>query len=276
MVTRTDYDKIAVRAAYTVLLEITRVLGDYRDGIVVVGGWVPHLLFKGQGEQHTGSIDVDLALDHQRISDEGYRGIRDLLLERGYGQGKQPFIFKKVVTVAGTEATVQVDLLSGQYGGTGAGHRHQRVQAVFARKVRGCDIAFTDPVSVTIEGILPDGAKDSAEIKVASIVAFLTMKAIVLDSRLKEKDAYDIYYCLKQYGGNLDRLVEKFKPYRDSGLVHEGLDKLARHFESVSHTGPKFVADFEEITDPEQRQLVERDAFERVQYLLKEIDATNR
>jgi hypothetical protein len=47
-------------------------------------------------------------------------------------------------------------------------------------------------------------------------------------------------------------------------------------FESVSHTGPKFVADFEEITDPEQRQLVERDAFERVQYLLKEIAATNR
>ena len=56
----------------------------------------------------------------------------------------------------------------------------------------------------------------------------------------------------------------------------EFLDKLAKHFESVSHTGPKFVADFEEITDPEQRQLVERDAFERVQYLIKGIGATGR
>lgn len=275
MVTRTDYDEIAVRAAYAVLLEITRVLGEYRDGIVIVGGWVPHLLFKGKGEQHTGSIDVDLALDHQRISDEGYRSIRDLLFGRGYRQGRQPFIFKKAVTVADTEVTVQVDLLSGQYGGTGSGHRHQRVQEIFARKVRGCDIAFTDPVSVMIEGELPNGAKDSAEIMVASIVAFLTMKAIVLDNRLKEKDAYDIYYCLKQYGGDLDRLVTEFKPYSDNGLVREGLEKLAKHFESVSHTGPKFVADFEEITDPEQRQLVERDAFERVQYLLKGIGTTD-
>ena len=165
--------------------------------------------------------------------------------------------------------------MSGQYGGTGAGHRHQRVQEVFARKARGCDIAFTDPVSVTIEGELPNGAKDSAEIMVASIVAFLTMKAIVLDDRLKEKDAYDIYYCLKQYGGDLNRLVVEIKPHSGNGLVREGLDKLAKHFESVSHTGPKFVADFEEITDPEQRQLVERDAFERVQYLLKGIGTTD-
>ncbi len=44
MVTRTDYNSIAVDAAHSVLLEIVHVLSEYRDHIVLVGGWVPHML----------------------------------------------------------------------------------------------------------------------------------------------------------------------------------------------------------------------------------------
>lgn len=32
-----------------------------------------------------------------------------------------------------------------------------------------------------------------------------TMKSILLEDRMKEKDAYDTYYCLKQYSDRLDR-----------------------------------------------------------------------
>lgn len=115
MVTRTDYNQIAVKAAYSVLIEVVRVLGEYRDNIVLIGGWVPQFLFQNKSELHTGSIDVDLALDHQRISDEGYEGINDLLLDRGYQPGKQPFIFHRIVNIEGTEVSVQLDLLSGEY-----------------------------------------------------------------------------------------------------------------------------------------------------------------
>lgn len=65
MVTRTDYNQIAVNAAYSVLIEIVRVLGEYRDNIVLIGGWVPQILFQNKDELHTGSIDIDLALDHR-------------------------------------------------------------------------------------------------------------------------------------------------------------------------------------------------------------------
>ncbi len=272
MVTRTDYNKIAVKAAYSVLIEVVRVLGEYRENIVLIGGWVPQFLFQHKSEFHTGSIDVDLALDHKRIGDEAYKGIHDLLLERKYKQGKQPFIFHRSVNIEGTEVSVQVDLLSGEYEGTGKSHRHQKVQEIRARKVRGCDLAFDDPIEVTIEGNLPGGAKDSAIIRVASIVPFLIMKAIVLDDRLKEKDAYDIYYCLKQYSDKLDDLVAEFRPHLKNGLIQEGLAKLAKNFASVEHTGPKFVGAFEEITDEEDRIQMERDAFERVNYLLRELD----
>ncbi len=250
MVTKTDYNKIAVTAAYSVLLEIFRILGQYRDNIVLIGGWVPQqFLFQDKNELHTGSIDVDLALDHKRITEDTYKGIKDLLLDRDYKEGKQPFIFHRTVNIDGTDVTVQIDLLSGEYEGTGKSHRHQKVQELLARKVRGCDLAFENPIEVTIEGYLPGGAKDSATIRVASIVPFLIMKATVLDDRMKEKDAYDIYYCLKQYSDQLDGLIDEFKPYHKNRLIQEGLSKLVKNFSSEEHIGPKFASAFEEITD---------------------------
>jgi hypothetical protein len=42
-VTYRDYSGDLVDAARSVLLELVRLLGEYRDDIVVVGGWVPPL-----------------------------------------------------------------------------------------------------------------------------------------------------------------------------------------------------------------------------------------
>ncbi len=51
-------------------------------------------------------------------------------------------------------------------------------------------------------------------------------------------------------------------------MVREGLQKVAKHFGSEKHVGSKFVADFEEIIDPEEREIRERDAYEQVSYVL--------
>ena len=85
------------------------------------------------------------------------------------------------------------------------------------RKARGCDLVFDKSISIKIAGNLPDGGKDEVEIKVASLLPFLVMKAMALDSRLKEKDAYDIYYCLDNYQGGLDAVVAEIIPFLISG-----------------------------------------------------------
>jgi hypothetical protein len=51
-------------------------------------------------------------------------------------------------------------------------------------------------------------------------------------------------------------------------LAQEALVNIAEKFASPEHVGPKHVADFEEITDPEVRALRQRDAYERVNALL--------
>jgi hypothetical protein len=95
------------------------------------------------------------------------------------------------------------------------------------------------------------------------------MKAQALNSRLKEKDAYDIYYCLTNFPDGMDALVEAFRTFPDHPLIHEGLAILSEKFSASDSGGPVFVTNFLDENDPETRAQIQRDAYERVQYLLK-------
>ena len=275
MVEAKDYNAQAVIAARSVLLEVSHILGEYKNGIVIVGGWVPELLFSNASERHVGSLDVDLALDQKTLQEVGYRSIISLLLARGYQQGDQPFIFYRTVKIDDQEFQVEVNFLTSEYGGTSKKHRTQVIQDMHPRKTRGCDLAFEMPVEITLNGTLPEGGLDHTPVRVVSIVPFIMMKAFALGDRLKEKDAYDIYYCLKYYPPGLDHLIEEFRPLIKNRLVTEGLSILAEKFASPLHVGPVYIADFEEISDLEDRAALQRDAYERMSYLLKGLEMDN-
>ncbi len=95
------------------------------------------------------------------------------------------------------------------------------------------------------------------------------MKGMALFDREKEKDAYDIYFILKNYPSGLDKLIELFLPHRDNLLVREGLQNIAERFATPGHICPNFVADFEEIIDIEERTMLTRDVYERTNYFLR-------
>jgi hypothetical protein len=200
---RHDYGAQAVAAAKSVLVELVQVLGEFRDQIVVVGGWVPGLLLAKAPEPHIGTLDIDLALDFRRLPEASYATLLKALTSRGYRQDpQQPFRFFREVPVPDRPAiVVEVDLLAGEYGGTGPGHRTQPVQDARARKARGCDLVFANPQTVTIDGELPAGGRLRVTCRVAAIVPWLVMKGMALADRLKEKDAYDIYYAVHVYPG---------------------------------------------------------------------------
>ncbi|TAK14588.1 MAG: hypothetical protein EPO32_01495 [Anaerolineae bacterium] len=268
------YPANEIDAAKSVLIELTHMLGEYRDSIVLVGGWVPEILLTDSAEPHIGSIDVDLALDHRKISEPGYKSILQLLQENGYEQsGDQPFTFLRTVPQSGANSiVVQVDFLSGEDGGTGRGRRTQRVQELQPRKARGCDLAFEHNVLVSLAGRLPSGARDRVETRVASIPVFITMKGFALKNRLKEKDAWDIYFCLRNYPGGISDLAIEFKLLLEIALVQEALSHIAEAFVALDSIGPIFVADFEGVAG-EERELLIRDSYERVNELLRLLSA---
>jgi len=270
-VSKVDYPLEEVEAARSVLIELIHLLGEYQDAVVLVGGWVPEILIPESEQHHIGSTDVDLALDHRFIKDSGYKTILSLLTEHGYQKSEeQPFIFFKTVT--DHKIKVQVDFLAGEYEGTGKSRRTQRIQDMRPRKARGCDLAFLHNVEVIIEGQLPSGAHDKVGLKVVSLPAFIAMKGIALKSRLKEKDSWDIYFCIRNFLGGAKALALEFSPLIDNGLVQEGLQNIAEAFSRINGVGPISIADFEEIPPSEDRDLLLRDAFERVNALLEKLD----
>lgn len=271
--TKSDYGPREVGAALAVAVELYAVLGEWREHMCIVGGLVPRLLLAEASEPHIGSLDVDLALNFQKMSTETYTTLLRALEGAGYRQdANQPFQFRKAVAVSeGPPVEVRVDLLAGEYGGTGSTHRTQPVQDVRARKVRGCDIVFQHTTTLTVHTRLPSGALDSVAVGVADVVAFLAMKGMVLSERLRQKDCYDVYYCAKNYPGGPLRLAQRFRPYATHGLVLEGLQKIRAKFQSVQHVGPVAVADFLEIGDLEGREICIRDAYEQVTAWLDEL-----
>lgn len=105
------------------------------------------------------------------------------------------------------------------YGGTDEGHRTQHIQGLRALKVTGGSFAFDVPaVEVKIEAKRPDGALDTARVRVASIVPFLVMKAAAL-GRGKAKDTYGIYFCIKHFAGGVEALAGEFTAFKTHELV---------------------------------------------------------
>jgi hypothetical protein len=270
VVTRSDYGLREVKACRSVLLEVVRVLGAFGDQMVIIGGWVPAFLFPETEDPHVGSLDIDIALDFKGIRDDSYRTLLTALRANGYDQDReQPFrFFREVGTSDEAGMVVEVDLMAGEYGGTGRGRRTQRVQNVRARKARGCDLAFVDPVTASLEGDLPEGGRDASRFRVAGVAPFLVMKGMALFDRMKAKDAYDIFYCMEKLRGGAAALADKFGPLSKNSLVREGLGKIRSKFASVDHVGPRWVADFLEAGDREEREILARRAYEKIKEFL--------
>jgi len=274
MVTKADYKKDEVEICLSAIVEFMTILGEFRDNLVLVGGWVPYFLFEDKKDQHTGSLDIDVALNFEKISDETYHTILQLLQKRGYQQDQQPFTFCRTVNrEVGDPVIVEIHFLAAEYGGTGKTHRTQQVQDIRARKARGCDLVFQHSFSVKLHGKMPDGVKNRIGIKIAGVIPFLVMKGMALWSRYKEKDAYDIYYTVLHYLGGPLELAKLFAPLSSNRLIREGLGKIRNKFYHVDDApGPAMVVNFLEIDDEEERERVKRDAFERVNALLNELN----
>ena len=247
MVTQGDYDPELVRAARSVLLELMRGLERYRDDLVLVGGSVPEFLCPEAEDPYVGSVDVDFAFNH--LAENQYPAIKKVLLDLGYRQGEREDRFYRELPGSSTVLKVPVDFLRGQ----------------------DVDLLFAHPLQQEIHGRLPEGGAEAVVVQVASVVPFLVLKALALDERGKAKDAWDIYYCLKNYPGGVEELVRLFHSYHGQHSVKIGLQFMKNHFASLHGLGPNQVVHFQEVSDAEEEARVRRDAYERVQYLLRQL-----
>lgn len=265
-----DYSEGQKTAAYMVLGEIVNILNEFADHIRIVGGWVPSLLYPES--DHIGSIDVDVLLNQLEIKKaESYKTIKCLLLQNGYERHQEKyFTFVKTVMVQGVSYAVDVDFLSGKYGGDG-GNISKHIDGIKALPATGGNFAFEfPPTDIKIEYTRSDGALDSGHVNVISIVPYLVMKAMAL-GRGKPKDAYDIYCVIENFTGGVEALAAEFMPYIDKELVQQMKEKLQEKFASVNHAGPADIVAFRGITDAEEIELVKQDVYQKVHFLVDKL-----
>jgi len=222
---------------------------------VLIGGWVPDVLFPDARPPHVGSVDVDLAM---RLNRAGYERLLAALLARGFHQGEHGYqFFRQVPRSDGRVVTVRLDLLTSrrhhdeQFAGAGPNEAPE--------PVRGAEIAFAD-------NVLIDVGKES--LRVAGIVAFLVMKALAMHARMNNKDAYDIHFCLEHYPDGLKSLAAHFHAWRGDALVGEALTKMESKFGSEDDEGPRIIADMDRVSG-ESRAIRKLQAVTRVQEFLR-------
>lgn len=270
-----DYDDRGARAAHTVLVELGQALGAHRDAFVVIGGTVPSLLLPGAEPRHVGSLDVDIDLDTEKLADRGYADLIEKLEAAGYErnvEGLKPFQLRRTVDLRdrGEPVAVIVDLLMPR-GARTARNRPKLVDGLRVQEADGGEIALRSNLKMRIAGTMPDGRKNEVEMLVASIPALLVMKGYALVQRDKKKDAYDIYFCIRNHEDGIEALAAECAKLLGDPVAREGFENIARKFGDADAFGPQTVRRFLEGSDAPGGMTaaqVQEDAFRQVRAFL--------
>ena len=117
------------------------------------------------------------------------------------------------------------------------------------QRADGVDLALRFYQMVAIAGPMPAGGINSVQVAVCSIPALLAMKGHAIHNRDKKKDAYDIYYCVRNYPGGLEALAAECQPLLDHASGRQGFEHIASKFDDVDGYGPSSIRQFVEDTD---------------------------
>lgn len=247
-----DYDDRTTMAVKSVLIEIGQILGSFEGKFAIIGGAVPWLLLSEADMPHIGTGDVDLGLDPSALGDGEYVRLVEALQQHGYNQRGNLRRFQLVRTVPasddGSDIDVVVDFLMPRDAEI-TKNTPPLISQFAVQRADGADLALRFYQMVAVEGDMPDGGSNRVHIAVASIPALLAMKGYAITNRLKHKDAYDIYYCIRNFPDGIDALVEATRPFLDLETARQGYCLISDKFRNVDDFGPTGVRRFVEGSD---------------------------
>ena len=271
----TDYDDRTTAAVKSVLVEIGQILGAFKGRFAVIGGAVPWLLLENDDMPHVGTLDVDLGLDAEALGDGEYATLVGALQEHGYRQREGLRRFQLARTVqppdGGPAIEIIVDFLMPRDAEI-VKNKPPLISNFAVQRADGADLATTFYKMVAIEGPMPEGATNRVEVAVCSIPALLAMKGHALNGRYKQKDAYDIYFCIRNYPGGPEVLAEECRVILAQASGEVGYRFIDAKFTTVEDFGPTCVKQFVQASQilgdrtPEQWQ---QDAFGQVDAWLR-------
>jgi hypothetical protein len=232
-------------------LYVATKLGDLMDDLVVVGGLVPSLLIdqenRGEGvDAHVGTMDLDVGLTVALLDEGRYRELTERLRRAGFSQDttaeghptRQRWKIEQ-------DEKVTVDFLiqPTRPGDRGGGLRD--IEPDFAAIIApGLHLAFKDRRQVRLSGPTIMGEDASRDVWACGPGAYIVLKALAFDLRGENKDAYDLFYVVRNYGPGVEELAEELRPLLEDDAAATAVAILERDFLEHNGVGPRRVAKF--------------------------------
>jgi len=246
-----EYDSKQVELVRATCLYIATKLGDLMDDLVIVGGLVPSLIvdqttLARDVAAHVGTMDLDVGLKLALLDEGRYRKLTERLRDAGFAMDKnddgKPTRQRWVIS--GLNKMTVDFLIPPSREGDRAG-RLRDIEPDFAAIIApGLRCAFMDRQRVTITGrtIFRENAR--RDVWVCGAGAYVVLKALAFDSRGENKDAYDLFYIVRNYGAGLKDVIDRIRPLLDDAETQKAIDVLRRDFTDPESVGPMRVAEF--------------------------------
>lgn len=246
-----EYSSDHVELVRATCLYVATKLGDLMDEVVVVGGLVPSLLINPaelpEGTSvHVGTMDLDVGLTLALLDEGRYRSLTARLRDAGFTQdhNEEGRPTRQRWRIMGARS-VTVDFLIPPSSDADQGGALRDIEADFAAIIApGLNLAFQDRHRVRLDGMTILGERATREVWVCGPGAFVALKALAFDGRGENKDAYDLFYLVRNYGKGVEDLAVHLRPLLQDREAQRALAILRRDFLDIDSVGPRRVADF--------------------------------
>jgi len=232
-------------------LYVATKLGDLSDEIVVIGGLAPSLIVDQRNlaegvEPHIGTMDLDVGLT-MAVLDEGlYHTLTERLRRAGFSmdvneQGKPT---RQRWKINGMEK-VTVDFLIQPSLPGDRGGRLRHIEQDFAAIIApGLHLAFQDRRKIELSGKTIMGEEATREVWVCGPGAYVVLKALAFNSRGENKDAYDLFYVIRNFASGPADVAKALRPIVHDTSAVEAIDIVRRDFTVHDSVGARRVAEF--------------------------------
>lgn len=233
-------------------LYLATKLGDLDDDLVVIGGLVPSLLIPEQNlpagvAHHVGTMDLDLGLGLGILDEERYIALVDQLVQAGFEPKRneknnvQPQAWS-----TGGDLKVIVDFLIQPPNAEAVPGKlfHLEGGKLAAFIIPGLDLAFRDRERITLDGFTIHQEKAVRGVWVCGPGAFVVLKALAFRKRGTNKDAYDLFYLVQNYGTGVGDVADRLRALQDSEHCREALAIIKEEFLDLDGLGPRRTAEF--------------------------------
>lgn len=221
------------------------------DELVVVGGLVPSLLVDQDNlpstvSKHVGTMDLDVGLSIMLFEQERYKAVGERLRAAGFrpdtnekgNHSRQRWLIEH-----GGKVTIDFLISPTLEGDKGGGIRDLE-QGFAAFIMPGLQLAFRDRVTIQLSGQTLMGESATRNIQVCGPGAYVVLKALALRLRGENKDAYDLYYLLRNHGAGVAGIAAAMATLMDDPKTQEAIEFLEEDFATLDSIGPVRISRF--------------------------------